>query len=264
MSPPRYELLGGKIDAFTRPELMAWMEDRVDAPAGGLLLNHNLHSLALLGQDSEMRSLYEQADRIQIDSMPLVAWGRLLGLPLAREHRLTYLDWRDDFWALAAARGWRVFHLGCAPGVGEAARERLTARHPRLMLETRHGFFDVDGLENDEVLRAIAQFRPDILLLGMGMPRQEGWLLRNRSSLDPVVAVTVGGALAYDAEAVPTPPRWTGRLGVEWLWRFTTEPGRLFHRYFIEPRLLAGPALKDVLRRRVYRSGIGTAGNCSA
>ncbi|MGZ8370355.1 MAG: WecB/TagA/CpsF family glycosyltransferase, partial [Caulobacteraceae bacterium] len=60
---------------------------------------------------------------------------------------------------------------------------------------------------------------------------------------------TVGAAFDYEAGAVPTPPRWTGRLGVEWLARFLVEPRRLFTRYFVEPWSLIGPALGDLKSR---------------
>ena len=147
-----------------------------------------------------------------------------------------------------------MLHLGCAPGVGEKAVAAITGRHPALDLVTRHGFFDMVGPENDAVLAAIRSHQPQILLVGMGMPRQEVWIEANRARLPACVIMPIGGALAYEAGAVATPPRWTGRLGVEWLWRFATEPKRLFHRYFIEPWALAPQAAGDIRRRLLRRA----------
>jgi N-acetylglucosaminyldiphosphoundecaprenol N-acetyl-beta-D-mannosaminyltransferase len=205
-----------------------------------------------------MRALYDRADLIEIDSVPLIAWGRLLGAEVSRAHRCTYLDWREAFWAEAAARGWRVFHLGCAPGVGEAARAAIGRRHPGVEIGVRHGFFDLDGAENDAVLAEIAAFRPDVLFVGMGMPRQEAWIEANFDRLPEAVVFPVGAAFDFEAGRARTPPRWTGRLGVEWLHRFAHEPGRLFSRYFLEPWSLLGAAAGDV-RRAVagQRSGAG-------
>ena len=121
------------------------------ARSGGgatIVANHNLHSLKLSAHDREMARFYARAEAIQIDSMPLVAWGRLLGRPTAPAHRHTYLDWRDRFWGSAARRGWRVFHLGCAPGVGEAALDAVRRRHPGVEATSHHGFFDPDGEQN--------------------------------------------------------------------------------------------------------------------
>lgn len=247
----RHTLLGGEVDVMDVGQLMAFVSDCATARRRTVIANHNLNSLRLIRREPAMAALYARAERIQIDSMPLIGWGRLLGLPLERRHRLTYLDWREAFWRLAAARGWRVFHLGCAPGVGEQALAAISARHPGLVAGSRHGFFDMDGPENAAVLGQIDAFAPDILLVGMGMPRQERWIMDNLEQLPPAVIFPIGGALAYEAGAAATPPRWTGRLGVEWLWRFGTEPRRLFARYFLEPWALAPLALRDLARRRV-------------
>ena len=245
----RISLLGGQTDAMTTSDLLDWMAEAVRSGDGGLMLSHNLHSLHLLPRSAEMRALYAQADRIQIDSMPLIAWGRLLGRPVERAHRQTYLDWREAFWSLAAREGWRIYHLGCAPGVGEAALDTIRARHPDLIAAGRDGFFAPD--QAGQVLAEIRAFKPHVLLVGMGMPRQEAWTLANLPLLPGVVVAPIGGALAYEAGAVKTPPRWTGRFGLEWLWRFSTEPRRLFHRYFVEPWSLVGPALADLRTARL-------------
>ncbi len=96
------------------------------------------------------------------------------------------------------------------------------------------------------MLDEIAGFDPDVLMVGMGMPLQEIWTLENRSALARGVILTVGAAFDYEADAQKTPPRWTGRLGVEWLARLIDQPGRLGYRYLVEPWWLLGPALGDV------------------
>src|SRR5690606_16620179 len=136
----RVQLLGGEVDVMDAAGLLAFVEDRIAAGRGAVVANHNLNSLRLLGREPAMAEFYALADRVQIDSMPLIGWGRRLGLPLERRHRLTYLDWREAFWALAAHRRWRVFHLGCAPGVGEAALAAIGARHPGIEAASLHGF----------------------------------------------------------------------------------------------------------------------------
>lgn len=246
----RVQLLGGEVDVMDAAGLMAFVDASVGSGRRAIVANHNLNSLRLLGREPAMAALYARADRIQIDSMPLIGWGRRLGLPLERRHRLTYLDWRDAFWRLAATRGWRVFHLGCAPGVGDRALIAIARRHPGIRAASRHGFFDPDGPDNAAVLAQIAEFAPDVLFVGMGMPRQERWIVDNLERLPAAVIFPIGGALAYEAGAVATPPRWTGRIGLEWLWRFATEPRRLFARYFVEPWALAPAALRDLARRR--------------
>jgi len=125
----------------------------------------------------------------------------------------------------------------------QAVRERW----PSVQLEVRDGYFDMeDPVADAGVLAEVRAARPDVLFVGMGMPRQERWIARHHRRLGPCVTFSVGAAFDYEAGVVATPPRWTGRIGLEWLYRFATEPKRLFTRYFIEPWSLIGPALGDL------------------
>jgi len=248
--PPRIRLLGGEVDLVTPAAVIAFAEARIRAGLGGVVANHNLHSLYWLRREPEMADFYGMADLVEIDSRPLIAWGRWLGHPVGVEHRATYLDWREDFWRAAQGGGWRVFQLGGAPGVAEKAAEALRQRWPGVEIGVRHGYFDLDNPDDAAaVVETIKDWRPDVLFVGMGMPRQERWVARYRTALPACVIFTVGAAFDYEAGVTPTPPRWSGRLGVEWLFRFAAEPSRLFRRYFVEPWSLIGPALADLKGR---------------
>jgi len=249
----RVRVLGGEVDLVTPAEVMAFTARAIAERRTAVVANHNLHSLSLIRRDPSMAAFYGRADLIEADSTPMIAWAALLGLPLRRRHRATYLDWREDFWRLAREKGWRVFHLGGAPGVAARAAEAIRGRWPGVILEVRDGWFDPAGADNASVVEAVRGFRPEVLFVGMGMPRQERWLLDNLDALGPCVAFPVGGAFDYEAGVVPTPPRWTGRLGVEWLARFLAEPRRLFVRYFVEPWTLIPAALGDVRRTALKR-----------
>ncbi len=251
---PRLRLLGAEVDVVTPAQVMAFAAARVASGQGAVVANHNAHSLYLIRRSAEMRAFYARADLIEIDSVPMIAWGRMLGAKVSRAHRCTYLDWREDFWTLAAREGWRVFHLGCAPGVGEAARAAVLGRHSGVDLKVRHGFFDLAGPENDAILAEIAAFKPQILFVGMGMPRQEAWIAANLDRLPPAVIFPIGAAFDFEAGRSVTPPRWTARFGLEWLHRFLHEPRRLFTRYFLEPWSLVGPAFGDL--RRALAGGV--------
>jgi N-acetylglucosaminyldiphosphoundecaprenol N-acetyl-beta-D-mannosaminyltransferase len=246
--PQRLRLLGGEVDLVTPCDVLDFTAGRIRRRRHGVVANHNLHSLHLLRRNPQMARFYAAADLIEADSTPLIAWGRLLGMPIGREHRCTYLDWREAFWARAAKEGWRVFYLGGEPGVAARGAQAIRARWPEAMIGSRHGRFDMQGAENSAVLGEIADFAPDVLFVGMGMPRQEAWIAANLERLAPCVAFSVGAAFDYEAGAQPTPPRWTGRLGLEWLFRLLAEPRRLAFRYLVEPWSLIAPAMADLAR----------------
>lgn len=246
LSAPRIDVLGATVDVVTPREVLAFIDRNARPARRALIANHNLHSLYLYRRSADMRGFYARADLIEADSTPMILWARLLGLPIGRAHRCTYLDWREDFWRLAAERRWRVFYLGGAPGVAERGADAVQARWPGQQIAVRHGFFDMHGAENAGVVAAVNAFKPHVLMVGMGMPRQEAWLAANLDALNCGVAMPVGAAFDYEAGAIPTPPRWTGRLGVEWLFRLISEPRRLFSRYLVEPWSLIGPAMADL------------------
>src|SRR5262249_53773037 len=146
--------------------------------------------------NAALRAFFDMADLIEIDSMPLIQWGKLLGLPLSASHRSTYLDWRDDFWRLAARRRWRVFLLGAAKQAKAEAVVRLSNEWPRVTFAGRDGYFNPsDAAENARVIAQINAFRPDVLLVGMGMPLQEDWIARNFAALTSGVALSIGAAI---------------------------------------------------------------------
>lgn len=248
--PRRIELLGQKVDLVTSEEVLAFVADAAERRTGAVVANHNLHSVYLARRSPAMAAFYERADLVEIDSQPLVQWAALLGLPATAAHRCTYLDWRDDFWRMAAERGWRVFYLGGAPGVAAKAAERLMQRWPGVEIAVHDGFFDrAEGsAEEHAVVQTINAFSPHVLFVGMGMPLQEEWILRHRTALDAGTILPVGAAFDYEAGVQTAAPRLLGRLGLEWLFRLAHDPQRLFHRYMVEPWSLIGVAGADLLR----------------
>lgn len=132
--------------------------------------------------------------------------------------------------------------------MAEAGAERFRVANPGLVIQTEHGYFDIES-ESDRIVATINAFAPDVLLVGMGMPRQERWILHRRDDLHAPCIITVGAAMDYFAGAIPTPPRWTGRLGLEWLARLMAEPGRLWRRYLVEPWYLLPFMLADIRGR---------------
>jgi len=235
--PTRYKLLGVEQTPLTIDELHGVIAQTISEGRQRILANHNLHSIYLYHHDSKMRSYYGKADFVHIDGMALVLIGRLLGHDVVREQRVTYVDWVRPLMTEAVANGWRIIYLGSKPGVAEKAAEVLRRDYPGLQIATMHCFFDTDPMksENNNVVMQINGFQPHILMVGMGMPRQEHWILDNFEQIQANVILQAGACFDYVAGAVPTPPRCMGRLGLEWLFRLLSEPRRLWRRYLVEP-----------------------------
>lgn len=242
-------VLGARVLPLRHTDLFDLIGAAIGSRQRLLLGHHNLHSAYLLSRSPEMRRFFDSADALYIDGISIVLAGRVLGYQLRARDRLTCADWLPAFLSLARDRRWRVFHVGSTSSTAALVRRAFLGMYPGLALETAHGFLPRAGPSNDATVRAINTFRPDILLVGMGMPLQEGWLVEHWGRLETTVAVTVGGCVEYFVGRNRTPPRWAGPLGLEWLFRLVSDPRRLWRRYLCEPWSVA-----RILRREFKES----------
>jgi N-acetylglucosaminyldiphosphoundecaprenol N-acetyl-beta-D-mannosaminyltransferase len=193
----------------------------------------------------ELRQALQTADLIYCDGYGVRLAARVLEVPVP--HRMTGADWVWGLAALCEVQGRSLYLLGSEPPVAREAAERLTRWYPRLRIAgTHHGYFDLDSPHNERVIEDINARNPDIVLAGMGTPKQELWVQRHAGRVNADVLWTVGALLDYIAGRVPRAPRWLADNGLEWIFRLALEPQRMWKRY-----LLGNPAfLSRVMSER--------------
>jgi N-acetylglucosaminyldiphosphoundecaprenol N-acetyl-beta-D-mannosaminyltransferase len=253
--PREYRMLGVRVSAMTVQDWVGAVRHAVASGERCLMVGQNLHSVFLAHRDARLRALQERADHVRIDGLPLVWMGRSLGLPLLPEHRSGFMDLFDPLFREAQAGRWRVYFLGSTPATCARALQEVGRRYPGVALAGADGYFDMSPASpgNAERLAAIRAFAPDVLIVGMGMPRQEAWMLANVDRLDVPAVVACGACMEYVAGTVRAAPRVLSRLGLEWLFRLAVEPRRLASRYLVEPWFVLRLWCRDVgaaLRRR--------------
>lgn len=204
----------------------------IKAQGKRLLLNHNLHSAYLHEIDGAFRQLYGYADWVVIDGAPIL-WlaARSAGRSLPTAYRITSTDWLEELPSFDDAR--RLFLFGASAASNASAIAHLRARLPQWTIAGINGY-----VGQKDAVTLINEFEPDLVLIGLGMPLQEHFLLENLLDLPDATYATVGGAIDYLAENTSLAPRVVGRIGLEWAWRLANEPRRLAYRYFVEPVLL--------------------------
>jgi N-acetylglucosaminyldiphosphoundecaprenol N-acetyl-beta-D-mannosaminyltransferase len=147
------------------------------------------------------------------------------------------MTWADFGWDLAAfceKEELTQYFLGNKPGIPEKAKDVLQEKHPGLkVVGTHHGYFKKEGPENEAVIKEINSKKPDILIVGFGMPLQEKWILDNRKKLDVGIIMTGGNCFTFLAGEESRAPNWMHKNGLEWLYRLVKEPVRMFDRYII-------------------------------
>jgi N-acetylglucosaminyldiphosphoundecaprenol N-acetyl-beta-D-mannosaminyltransferase len=167
------------------------------------------------------------------DGIGVVWAARLLGSPLPE--RIPGIELGEAVLGRCAVEGIGVFLLGGRPKVAETAARRLAMRFPGLkVLGTHHGYFDMSGPDNQEIVRQIAELKPGVVVVCLGFPRQEEWIISNRAALPGVrVMMALGGSLDVWSGRVRRAPGLFRSVGLEWLWRVTTRPTRLFRTAFL-------------------------------
>lgn len=245
-TPAIPSIIGIKLTAYTSGELLERIASWVQAGDHRLVLSGNAHSYNLAYCHPWLRRFMNQADVIRLDGAGVRLAVRLLGYATAP--RMTWADFAWQLAAFAEPRGFTFFFLGGRPGVAEKAAARLRERHPDLQIGgTHHGYFDKTpgSPENEAVVRAINAVKPNILIVGFGMPIQERWLMENWDRIDANVALTAGAMFDYVSGELRRGPRWMTDHGLEWLARLIIEPRRLWKRYLIGNPLFLWRVLKQ-------------------
>jgi len=220
-------------------QIDAWVEVR-DAPR--MILSANAAKLYASRHDLELRDALLAADWVLPDGMGVV-WASEGALP----ERLAGCDVAEALLEYAVERGWRPYLLGGRPDVIARAVEVVGHRHPDLRLAGHHHGYLSDDVAPD-VVRSIAQAAPDILLIGMGSPRQERFLMRWAASIGAPCSMAVGGTFDVLAGHVKRAPAGIQRRGMEWAWRSFWEPRRVLSKRFLHTALFASRVAIDRLK----------------
>lgn len=247
-----YRILGVRVSAITIEGWLQVVREGVEGRSRRVLVSQNMHSAYLAPRQPVVAKVQALADVVRIDGMPLVWMARAVGLPVTRRHRAGFMDIMPRLMSVAADEGWKVMVIAGRPGVAERAAVRLRAEYPGLELEVEDGYFPLDNSDGgvSRRLSRVTEVEADVLLIGMGMPRQEQFLHHYLTEITAPVVGTCGAAFDYVAGEIPMAPRWLSSIGLEWLFRLLAEPRRLWSRYLVEPLHVLPRAVADLRERR--------------
>lgn len=245
-------MLGIRYTALDFQEFLRRCTYLIDCKASAIVANHNLNSVRLYHQDPKFRDFCDRASLTYADGMPLILMARLLGYGINSKHRLAYNQFIYDFAKHAARHEWRIYFVGSEPGVAEVASSRLQKIVPGLAFRSRHGYFPESA--SASILGDIAAFRPHVLMVGLGMPRQEHWIVDHFDRLPPCLIMNVGACMDFVAGIAPVAPAWMSRFALEWLYRLVHEPRRLARRYLVESWFVFWLFAKEIVVRGLFRA----------
>lgn len=249
---PQAPVLGIPLALTDYEQTLEWIDAAVALGAHEYLCVAAVHTVMETREDDALREAVSDAAFTVPDGQPLVWALRALG------HDIDARVYGPELMARACERaertGQRMYLYG---GRDEQALAQLAAnlldRHPGLQLAGGWSppHRDLTDAELDEIAARINAARPDVVWVGIGVPKQEKWMAAMRERLDAPVLVGVGAAFDFHAGLIAQAPAWMQRRGLEWLFRLNQEPRRLWRRYARHnPRFVAGFAKQWATHRR--------------
>ena len=240
------ELIGTKLTLFSKKDLLSIIPLAIKNNTKQVVLSGNIYSFNLAYENKWLQAFFNQADYIRLDGAGVALGAKMLGY--TPPPRMTWADFAWDLAALAEKEQFTMYLLGAKSGIAEKAAAKLKERYPKLqIIGTHHGYFDktVGSAENKAVIQQINALKPNILVLGFGMPLQEKWLMENWDKINANVALTGGAVFDYISGELQRGPKWMTDNGLEWLARLIIEPRRLWKRYIIGNPLFLYRVLKQ-------------------
>lgn len=251
MRPPPINILGVQVHPLTVDQLHEELAQLIETDSHAEVLHVNVHGMNLSADNPWLRDYLNQAEIVFCDGAGIILGARILGQHIPE--RITYADWMWQLAEFAAARGYSFYFLGAKPGIAQTAADRMIKRFPELKIAgVRDGYFNKDNghPDNEAVLTDINAVRPNILIVGMGMPMQERWLLDNWNRIDANIALTGGAVFDYISGDLKRAPAWMTNNGLEWLGRLLIEPRRLWQRYIVGNPVFLARVIRERLHHR--------------
>jgi N-acetylglucosaminyldiphosphoundecaprenol N-acetyl-beta-D-mannosaminyltransferase len=243
---PRVDVLGVGISAIDMTCALGEIERWIRDDEQHYVCVTGVHGVMESQSDHGLREIHNRSGLTTPDGMPMVWASRWAG---ARNVQRVYgPDLMLAVCERSVAAGWRHYFYGGGEGVADELAASLTERFPGLVVVGTHTppFRPLTDGEDEDVVAAINGARPDIVWVGLSTPKQEHWMSAHVERLHAAALVGVGAAFDIHAGRVSQAPGWMQRSGLEWCYRLSREPRRLWRRYvYNNPRFVAA-----VIRRR--------------
>jgi len=211
------------IDVVTMKEAVRMVEEFIAKKTSHLVVTPNAEMIMMAREDQELAHIINHADLVVPDGAGVVWAARHLGHSMPE--RVAGYDLVQNVFREAATKQYRIYMLGGAPGIVDKAKKMAEQCYSGIQIVgVRHGFFSTD--DEVEIMNQIKACKPDILLVALGVPRQEKWLAQHMKKLAVPVAIGVGGTFDVMSGTVKRAPLWMQNAKLEWLYRLLSDPKR--------------------------------------
>lgn len=247
---PQVNILGMNLNAVNIPRTLKIIERWLEECQSRYICLANVYAVTESQHDENLRHIYNHADLVTPDGMPLVWLSRLRGFSQVR--RVYGPDLLREFCKISRNKGYRHFFYGGMPGVAERLVQHLQKQFPGLAIAGIYSppFRQLTASEEQHIVDLINKSHPHIVWVGLGAFKQEKWMYRHVEKLHHPVLIGVGAAFDFISREKKQAPLWMQRVGLEWLFRLFSEPKRLWRRYLINNPWFVILLLRQFLKRK--------------
>lgn len=212
-------------------------KDLLDKLQKGILVTPNVDHLVKLQKDRAFYEIYQKADWVICDSKIVALGLRFLGTPI--KEVIPGSSFFEDFYLYHKNnKNVKIFLLGAAEGVAVKAMRRINDRVGRNIIVGAHSpsfGFEKNEIECKNIIRIINQTEANVLLVGVGAPKQEKWIVKYKNEFTNVkLFMALGATIDFQAGNIRRAPRFFQKLALEWFYRMIIDPKRLIKRYIID------------------------------
>lgn len=224
-----------QIDNLTMQETLNEIDRLVVNNEKSYIVTPNVDHIVKLEKDKELKQVYENAALVLADGKPLIWISKLYKNPI--KEKISGSDLFPLMCEMAANKKYSMFFLGAAEGVANRAAYNLKQKYNELNVVGTYSppyGFEKNDKEIERIIRMINDAKPDILIVGLGCPKQEKFIYRYKEQLNVPLSLGLGASLDFEAENIKRAPKWMANHGLEWLYRMMQDPKRLIKRYLID------------------------------
>ena len=241
----RIRFMNTEIDNLTMNETLKEIDNLIQRDVNAYVVTPNVDHIVQLERGGELCEVYKNADLILTDGKPLIWISKWYGTPI--KEKISGSDLFPLLCKMAAEEEYSMFFLGAAEGVAAKAAENLMKRYKGLNVVGTYSppyGFEKDETEMAKIEKMIKDVHPHILIVGLGCPKQELFILHNKDRLGVPISLGLGASLDFEAGNIKRAPKWMADHGLEWLFRITQDPKRLAKRYLVNDVKIFRIALK--------------------
>lgn len=231
----RIKFMNTEIDNLTMKETLDEIDKLILKNDRSYVVTPNVDHIVMLETDVELKNIYRDASLILADGKPLLWISKWYKTPI--KEKISGSDLFPLLCEMAAKKGYSMFFLGAAEGVAAKAAENLKKKYNGLKIVGTYSppyGFEKDEIESEKIIDMVKEAHPDILILGLGSPKQEKFVYHYCKDLGVPISLGLGASLDFEAGNIRRAPKWMSNHGLEWLYRLIKEPKRMFKRYIID------------------------------